>query len=297
MGVAAGMECLKNAGNPMPDAILTGTAYGCLEDTETFLNKIIQNKEEMLAPTAFIQSTHNTVGAQIALLLKCHSYNNTYVSRGSSFESALLDGMMLLEEKPDQNILVGGIDELTDSAFAILQRFGLYRKEPVSNYSLFESNKKGTVAGEGSCFFLLSNRHSATDLAEIVNAEHHYKINHPADIGEKLADFLRRSSVLETDIDLLITGKNGNAAEDQVYDQLSTGLLKEVPSMPFKQLCGEYPTAGAFALWLGASILSQKGIPTSLSGTVSKPLNQVKKILICNQYLQKHHSFLLLSAC
>ena len=87
MGVAAAMECLQEADVKKPDAIITGTAYGCLEDTGLFLAKMVENNEEMLTPTAFIQSTHNTVGAQVALMLSCHHYNNTFVHRGFSFES------------------------------------------------------------------------------------------------------------------------------------------------------------------------------------------------------------------
>src|SRR4029079_11207934 len=66
MGVAAGIECLNEAGISVPDAITTGTAYGCLEDTGVFLSKMVEQNEELLTPTSFIQSTHNTVGAQIA---------------------------------------------------------------------------------------------------------------------------------------------------------------------------------------------------------------------------------------
>ena len=43
MGIATAMQSLKDAGNPMPDAIVTGTAYGCLEDTGIFLKKQVQN--------------------------------------------------------------------------------------------------------------------------------------------------------------------------------------------------------------------------------------------------------------
>ena len=97
IGVAAAMECLKEAGVKSPDAIVTGTAYGCLEDTGLFLTKMVEFREEFLTPTAFIQSTHNTIGAQIGLMLQCNNYNNTFVHRGFSFESALLDGMMLMK--------------------------------------------------------------------------------------------------------------------------------------------------------------------------------------------------------
>src|ERR1700761_6514025 len=98
MGVATAMECLKKTEVNMPGAIITGTAYGCLEDTVTFLTRTIEQNEELLPPTAFIQSTHNTVAAQVALTLGCHNYNNTFVHKGVSFESALQDAVMFLNE-------------------------------------------------------------------------------------------------------------------------------------------------------------------------------------------------------
>ncbi|NJK84751.1 MAG: beta-ketoacyl synthase chain length factor [Bacteroidales bacterium] len=98
MGICSALKCLKESGVEVPDAIITGTGFGCIEDTEKFLGSIIQNEEKMLNPTPFIQSTHNTVGAAIALKIKCNNYNNTYVHRGFSFEHALLDGLMLLNE-------------------------------------------------------------------------------------------------------------------------------------------------------------------------------------------------------
>ena len=113
MGVAAAMKCLQEAAVKVPDAIVTGTAYGCLEDTGIFLSKMVEQREELLAPTAFIQSTHNTVGAQIALMLRCNGYNNVFVHRGFSVESALMDAMLLLAEEEATNVLVGGLDEIT----------------------------------------------------------------------------------------------------------------------------------------------------------------------------------------
>src|SRR5438105_1957800 len=72
MGVASAMACLQDAGVTNPDAIITGTAYGCLEDTGIFLSKMVERGEELLTPTSFIQSTHNTIAAQVALLLHCN---------------------------------------------------------------------------------------------------------------------------------------------------------------------------------------------------------------------------------
>jgi 3-oxoacyl-(acyl-carrier-protein) synthase len=158
MGAAAAMECMHQSGLAQPEAIVTGTALGCMEDTAVFLNKMVQHSEEALAPTAFIQSTHNTVGAQVALMLGCHAYNTTYVHRGHSFEMALTDALMLLQDKDAGTVLVGGIDEMTDVSHALLSRFGLFRQGETSNETLLSSAAHGTLGGEGAAFFLLGRR-------------------------------------------------------------------------------------------------------------------------------------------
>jgi len=111
MGIYASTEALNEAGIQMPDAIITGTGMGCTEDSEKFLKAILDNKEEFLTPTSFIQSTHNTVAGQIALGLQCKSYNFTYVNGAVSLETALLDAKMQLENEEATSVLVGGIDE------------------------------------------------------------------------------------------------------------------------------------------------------------------------------------------
>ena len=67
MGIYASTKALEEAGIEQPGAIITGTGMGCVEDSEKFLKAILDNDEQFLTPTSFIQSTHNTVGAQIAL--------------------------------------------------------------------------------------------------------------------------------------------------------------------------------------------------------------------------------------
>ena len=105
MGVTASIMALKEAEITIPDGIITGTGYGCLEDTGIFLRKMVEQNEQALNPTPFIQSTHNTIGSQIALLLTCRGYNQTYTQEAFSFENSLLDASLQLSENPDQNLL------------------------------------------------------------------------------------------------------------------------------------------------------------------------------------------------
>ena len=291
MGVAAAMECLQEAGIKLPDAIVTGTAYGCLEDTGLFLAKMVEFKEELLTPTAFIQSTHNTIGAQIGLMLQCNNYNNAFVHRGFSFESALLDGMLLLKENEAQNVLVGAIDEITNTSHAILNRLGLYKREPVSNLDIYKTNSKGTIAGEGAAFFLLANEPADSDYAKLDGLKTFYKPNDAAAVKDHITAFLADHTVSMNDIDLIITGKNGDTEQDKIFDQLS---FDEKKTITYKNLSGDYPTATAFALWLAANIIKTGEVPVTLGYKGSAKL---KKILIYNHYQELHHSLLLLSAC
>ena len=227
MGTAAAIECLRDASVQQPDAIVMGTAYGCLEDTGIFLKKMVEQHEEMLTPTAFIQSTHNTIGAQIALLLQCHHYNNTFVHRGFSFESALLDGMMLLQENTATNVLAGAADEITDASHAILSRFGLYKKEPVANNQLYVVPSRGTIAGEGAAFFLLSNQPAAENYAVLEAVHTFYKPANAAAAAQQVSGFLQAQSIDSSDIDLLITGRNGDVKGDALYDVLEVTVFKQ----------------------------------------------------------------------
>lgn len=155
MGVATGLQCLREK-ETSPGAILTATGLGCLADTEKFMNAILDNGEQLLAPTAFIQSTFNTVGAQIALLTGNHCYNNTYVHRGFSFESALLDAALLIAEEEAATVLAGAMDEMTPVLHTILGRMGCWRRQR---------------PGEGAAFFLLSGTPAAESRIALKDME------------------------------------------------------------------------------------------------------------------------------
>lgn len=295
MGVATASQCLQDAGIEQPDAIVTGTAFGCLEDTGVFATNIIEQKEEMLQPTAFIQSTHNTVGGQIALMLKCHNYNNTFVHRGFSFESALLDATLLLREQEAANVLVGGTDEITEISHDVCTRLGLYKRTPISNFQLLSSDTKGTMGGEGAAFFSLSSKYSDKAYAELTGTATFYKPDSIEEIQKQILSFLSDRSVNPSDLDLIILGRNGNGKGDDIYNQLQQSIFSNRDVAYFKHLSGEFETATSFALWMAAKILQTQSVPAS-TGYKGAAGKSIKKILIYNHSHNIHHSLMLLSA-
>ncbi len=155
--VATAVECVGGIENIASlDAIITATGWGCLADSERFLRNIINDKEQLLNPTPFIQSTFNTVGGQIALLAHNHCYNVTYVNRSHSFEDALLDALMCIADGNSRNILIGAFDEQTSSQMRIMERMGLFRK---------------TSCGEGAMFARLTAEPTENSIAEITRLD------------------------------------------------------------------------------------------------------------------------------
>ena len=264
MGVACGLLCIQKNDNKPIDAIITATGLGCLEDTEKFLNSIIENDERLLNPTAFTQSTFNVIGAQIALLINNHAYNNTFVHRGLSFESALIDAMMRVYEG-DKNVLVGAIDEATQTTQTIMQKMGLL---------------KSTIMGEGAQFFILSDENSSANSIEIKAVKTYTGKYSSEEIRQNISAFLSDNKVEAENINCLITGDNSNPHQDIIYTNVQS-LFPSAEKKIFKDVCGEYPTASSYALYVATNYAANSH---------SKNLN----MLIYNCYNGINHSLILL---
>lgn len=131
------LKALKQAGVDMPDAVITGTAYGCLENTERLLRQIDAEGEESISPTYFMQSTHNTIGSNIAIKLGCHGYNSTYSQRGDSLEWAIRDAELLIRSGRCKTVLVGCHDESTPTLKSMLDRIHVpYFSTPVHSIAM-----------------------------------------------------------------------------------------------------------------------------------------------------------------
>lgn len=105
-------KALKTAGLTVPDAILCGTQWGCLVNTEHFFKALHGLEERAPSPTHFMQSTHNTLASMLAIRLRCHGYNATYSHSAVSFESALLDAFLQIGAGAIDNALVGAYEEM-----------------------------------------------------------------------------------------------------------------------------------------------------------------------------------------
>ncbi|NOX84557.1 MAG: hypothetical protein GXO86_01110 [Chlorobi bacterium] len=295
LGWGAAKSCLDDAFVSTPGAIITGTGCGCYHETQKFIFSMYENDETLLSPTPFIQSSHGSIAAQIAMMTGCSDYNMTYAHRGFSFESALMDALMLMGEKHLKSVLVGGVDEIGERQFITFNRIGYWKTKAINNLKLLESDSAGTIAGEGSSFFLLQDFSGPETYARIRAVHVFSNLSGTVDVENEIRKFVKRQEITVNDIDWVFLGLNGDKQFDPLYYHLMSTVFKNNGLACYKHLCGEYHTSTAFALWLAAKILKEQTFPSILK--LNNPENKtVGNILIYNHYRNINHSLILVSA-
>ncbi len=235
MGLTAALDCLQTAGISPEQlkAIEVGTSYGLLKDSETFLDNMIVHQESALTPTAFIQSTHNTVSGAIALSLKSHVHNMTFSQKGHSFESALTDAELALAGDETDYVLLGAVEEKVATLEWLVQH----------------KVAEGLQVGEGASFLLISNK---PDNA-ICRLSHNkiFKTRNPDVASEQLKQIIAEHS----------WQKRGQCPV-VIWNSLNPGILNYTSNiMDISGIVGYNPTGAAQALVIGAKTCQQQQCP------------------------------------
>ena len=282
---------LNEAHIEVPDAIISGTGLGCIGNTEKFLNAINENGEEMLPPSYFMQSTHNVLSSSIAIDLKCHCYNNTFVHRGTSFEQALYDTTLILNQESIHNVLVGGFDEMTSKYFELMAKAGYWKRVEEG----FDEEQP-CFAGEVAASFVVSDKKTPQTTCCIEGIKLLYKPS-VATFNKTINQLLAKSGHTPADVELLLTGINGNVKNDTVYRQLGLSLFDANICNTYKDLFGESFTAPAMGLYALSRCYAKKTVPPYWHSKNSSFGEKGKVSLILNHWNGKSCSIILLSGC
>lgn len=229
------LSVLSSSGIKKPDAIITGTGAGCMENSEKFLIDMSRYGENCLKPTLFMQSTHNTISSQIAIFLGCNGYNNTYSHKGISFESALLDAFLLLFQGAVKNVLIGSHDEVTE----IMSKF-MHLTHPEYKF-----------VSEISMSALLQDSRTVESICEVSDVRLLYRPE-----IEELSESLQIG-----DDTVVVMGVNGNSANDQQYLDLKRKMPENIRIVKYKDILGDNYSASAAAFYLACKIFETNGIP------------------------------------
>ncbi len=249
--IVTSLKVLKETGINHPDAIITGTSIGSLNYTEKFLDDLVENGEESLSPTYFMQTTHNTVSSTISIFTATHSYNTTYSHGGISFELALKDAWMQLNLGQISNALVGGHDEMVESYYELLRKTGYVGVEGM------------VPCGECAMSMMLNKQVSPDNLCELAGVSI-FRMKSVQNIRKQLEALVEKANIKVETIQMVMTGVNGNPENDRLYQPVLDELFPQAEHLQYKQLFGENYTVSALGLYAAAHLMKKQGTPVML---------------------------------
>jgi len=277
-------QVMDECGISNPEAIITGTGLGCIENTEMFLDALVREGEELLKPTYFMQSTHNTISSLIAIEAACHGYNCTYTHKGTSFENALLDVYIQLKNGQIETALVGAHDEMTPNYFVLLKRIG------------YLGNANG-FSGETALSMMLGTTQNENALCKLRGMEMCYCPD-KEELRQSLKRLLKNADCSLDDIDVVMTGLNGKQSNDEVYAENCQILFPDKKIIQYKHVFGESYSASGLGVYACAVLLAQNRIPAHFFvNDKQEEVVGIKNILFYNQFENKNHTLILLSSC
>lgn len=265
------LKAMNDSGIKIPQAIITGTGGGCMENSEKFLIDIFKYEETSLKPSLFMQSTHNTLSSSIAIKTGCRGYNNTYTQNGISFDCALMDGWLKIKSGGIDNALIGAHDEVTS-----LMRNIMYGSHP--EYS---------KVSEVSMSVILQSGNLSDYICEVSDVK----------IWHKPSTKIIVSYIIELENCTIITGINGNKENDFAYFQIINELSSQYKFLKYKHIFGDCYSSSAMAFYVGATILKNRHIPEYLkidNGNKSEEIPE--RVLILNHSDNSDWSLVLLNS-
>jgi hypothetical protein len=218
----AAKQALTEAALEQPQTINVATALGCLKDTTLFVQDMIESKEQVLKPTPFINSTHNTVAGLLALTYGAKGQNFTFSHTDFSFEHALLDVMMRMEEGEIENALLGAVEELTEETELIKRHLHMENQ------------------GEGASFFAVSGTGGSDYYARVKAVAFAYELEGEDDLYYAVMDFLKSA------------GADAAQVNTVVSDHDLTHVFDIEKQILYKEYCGDYMTASGFGFGMAA---------------------------------------------
>jgi len=228
------------------------------------------------------------------LISKNKGYNVTHVHLGLAFENALIDAIMQLNENPSNSYLLGGVDEISAYHYNIETLAGTYKKEAISNKTLYNVDSPGCITGEGATMFIV-NTDATNAVAKVVAIS----TVHSADIElvkQQLKLFLQKNVKEGAAIDLFISGENGDNRTLPFYTACETLLDDDTPILRYKHMTGDYATVSATGLWYATRVLQSQQVPEQMFKKRTAKTNY-RNILMYNNFKGLQHSFILVSGC
>jgi hypothetical protein len=272
------------AATPERVCVVLGTGLGSLNDTAAFVENMVLKDERAPRPLFFTNSVHNSLASQAALDLDLRGLSSTPIQREICFEAALWQGATeLLLDHADLG-LVGAADELNSYLLAAGLRWGWWNEQTpeIQPFTPAPGSRCRPLPGEGSAVFALARLGGAFPPLARVSGIRIGRF--AASAGLELDAEREANWILETlersgsrgDFDGLLTGANGWAPLGQAYQAVADALTRlvgrPIPSLAYKNCCGEHHSASAFGFLTAIGLVRGEIPPAACAGPASQSL-------------------------
>lgn len=271
------------------DAVIVGSGYGDMSQCYRFLEQVIAYDEGSLTPTNFVNASPNILAGTIALGQQNRGYNSTHFQKGTAFYNSLFDALIQMEFGTNNNIIVGGADEISDYYYRIQNLIKPFRTETPTIESYYNAKEVGFIPGETSVFFGLSKEKQEESVCKISQMDTRFELDE-ADFTNWVQEFIENGPISLDQIDTIITGENG-CSDDRQFYSLFQNEFDEVNNYRFKHFVGESPNAIGFAIWLACFDVEFGKLPSHF---VHKRVKEESKYyLLYNHYSSSYHQLVL----
>lgn len=316
LALASAALAVKDCPHPLTfgdsSAVALGTGMGEQGETADFLTRMFATDEAELRPAHFVNSVHNSMASQIAMMFGMRGDNYTFTHGAISFELALEAGVRWLRAGRADVVLACGADMLTPYLAAAGVNYGWWRRDgaavdPMSDTAAVQA---GTLPGEGAAAFLLARRDvfpEATRIARIACATALPLLCESiADLNpEAEAAFVHRAlapaGMELRDVSFVLYGANGDAAHDAAHGSVDRALAAArgtpLPCGVYKHRCGEFCAAPALGVALAVEAVRHGCIPDAVACRRPPRADaSITSVLVYSISSPGHHSVCLVTA-
>jgi len=246
---------------PPETGVALGTAFGPVQTSVDYMQEYVAKGAALAPPQLFAESVANAPGSHMAIENDLRGFNVTITQRESSALAAAMYGCAQIAKGAAPAALTGGVDELTEIVFSVLDRVGALSPEGARP---FDRRRDGFVAGEGSAIFVLQAKPAREPYAWFagfgIARDTTASLSDWGDDANAVAAAMRAAiddaEITVADVDAIYASANGGVRSDRIEARAIRALFGQSvpPVVATKGIFGEYAAAGG--LQLAAAILS-----------------------------------------
>ena len=238
--------------------VAIGTAFGPVQTSVDYMQEYVEKGAALAPPQLFAESVANAPGSHIAIEYGLRGFNVTITQRESSALGAAMFAATQLAKGSARAALIGGVEEVTEMVFSVLDRIGALSTMRVGEGGAVLVANAGTRAPYG---FL-----SGFGIARDTTASISDWGSDPQSIVTAMKAAMDDAEVDDVDaIYVSANGSRGDAVEEHAIEQLF-GKREVVRT---KQIFGEYAAGGALQLVAALLAIDEKRYRNVLVSSVS----------------------------